>query len=266
MFYFVLVLAFFIGLLLGLLGGGGSILTVPALVYLMHLDPVVATAYSLFIVGISSLTGALRYVKHNYYSLKFALLFGLPSMAAVFATRTWLVPALPDELISTTLFVLTKQQFLMGLFAVLMLFTGIPMIGILRQKSKPQKQANSAKKLNLFVVFSQGSFVGLMAGLVGAGGGFLIVPALNLLAKLDIKKSIGTSLIIIAANSLFGFAGDALHRTMEWDILLPFAAITIAGVLVSTAYIEQINSEKLKKGFGYLTLMMAVYIVVKEFF
>lgn len=252
-----------IGLSLGLIGGGGSILTVPVLVYLFGVEPVLATAYSLFIVGSSSLVGAIPKYRNGMVNLKTAIIFGVPSIAAVFATRKFIVPRIPKEVFSIGDFIVTKNILMMVLFAILMVFASISMI---RDKKKTQEAEHGKQKFNYPVILLEGAVVGVLTGLVGAGGGFLIIPALVLLSKLPMKQAVGTSLLIIAAKSLIGFTGDISNYTMDWKLLLSVTALAIAGIFVGDALSKKIDGDKLKKGFGWFVLVMGIYIIVKELF
>lgn len=250
-----------IGLVLGLLGGGGSILSIPVLVYLFGVEPVMATAYSLFIVGTTSLVAAIPKYKEHLVNLQTGFLFGIPSIFSMFVTRKWVVPALPDPLFSAPFFTLTKGDFVLGLFAMLMVLASISMIRGKQQKSHPRLVA----VVKWHWVVLQGSLIGFLTGLVGAGGGFLIIPALVLLTGLNIKVAVGTSLFIIAINSLMGFAGDLFNQTMDWPLLIKITGLAIAGTFIGNSFSRKISQEKLKKGFGWFTLVVGAWILIKEF-
>lgn len=252
-----------IGVALGLIGGGGSILTVPVLVYLFHVEPVMATSYSLLIVGTTSLVGAMPKYLQGLVNLKTALVFGLPSIAAVYATRKFIVPLIPTELWSIGNLVITKSILMMLLFAVLMLAASISMIV---DKKLTATEEPVEQKFNYGLIFIEGIVVGVLTGFVGAGGGFLIIPALVLLSKLPMKQAIGTSLLIIAAKSLIGFAGDLSNYTMDWKLLGLVTALAIGGIFVGNALSKKVKGESLKKGFGWFVLAMGVYIIIKELF
>lgn len=255
-----------IGLSLGLIGGGGSILTVPVLVYLIGLSPVISTAYSLFIVGTTSLVGSYQFYKRGLVSLKTALVFGLPSMAAVYATRRYLVPAIPDEIFTVGDLMVTKNLMVMLLFAGLMVFASISMIKNKKPVEKEPEGTPSEQKFNYAGIVAEGAVVGTLTGLVGAGGGFLIIPALVLFSKLDMKMAVGTSLLIIAAKSLFGFLGDVANYQIDWMFLLPFTALSVAGIFAGSYLSTKIHADKLKASFGWFVLLMGVYIIAKELF
>src|SRR5690625_4994436 len=253
-----------IGISLGLIGGGGSILTVPVLVYLFEEDPVQATAYSLFIVGITSLAGSFTYFKRGLVNLKTALIFGIPSIVGVYATRAFILPAIPDPVWETESFILSKNLLLMTLFALLMIVASFSMI---RKNSAIQPKTDIAKEFKFLLIGVEGIVVGILTGLVGAGGGFLIIPALVLLSKLPMKEAVGTSLAIIAAKSLIGFAGEKFPETgANWTLLLSVTAFAVLGILIGSILSKRIDGKKLKPAFGWFVLVMGIYILTKELF
>jgi uncharacterized protein len=254
--------ALLMGLVLGIIGGGGSILTVPILVYVFGVEPVLATAYSLFIVGLTSAAGSVTHFRLGNVHYKAALVFGLPSIAAVYLTRKILVPMIPNVVATIGQYQLTKPVALLLLFAVVMVLAAFSMI----RKQKNTKTASSqAVQFNFPLIFLEGAVVGVLTGLVGAGGGFLIIPALVLFAKLPMKQAVGTSLVIIAAKSLIGFTGDAQGSLpIDWTFLGVFSLISIVGILVGAHYAQRISNEKLKPAFGWFVLVMGVWIILKE--
>lgn len=254
-----------IGISLGLIGGGGSILTVPVLVYLFHVEPVMATAYSLFIVGLSSLIGALPKYREGLIDLKTALIFGAPSIVAVFLTRKVLVPAIPDTLFQLAGLNVTKALAMMILFAVLMVAASVSMI---LDKKKEQVFKDETRVFNFPLILLEGAVVGILTGLVGAGGGFLIIPALVMLSKLPMKKAVGTSLLIIGAKSLIGFTGDVMENAaqMDWKLLAAVTLLAIIGIFMGNQLSKKIDGAALKKGFGWFVLVMGLYIIIKELF
>lgn len=251
--------ALLIGLVLGLIGGGGSILTVPILVYLLMINPITATAYSLFVVGVTSLVGAIKNIQKGLVDFKTAFSFAIPAVVSVFLTRLYLVPAIPSQLFTIGDFTVTKNIAIMLFFAILMLFSSISMI-----KSKSENNLDSQKKLSYISLVFQALTIGLITGLVGAGGGFLIIPVLVLFARLPIKKAIATSLLIIAINSLIGFIGDIVNIDVDWPFLLIFTSFSILGIFIGMYLSNYIEGRKLKKGFGWFVLIMGIYIIYKE--
>lgn len=257
-------LAALVGISLGLIGSGGSILTVPILVYIMGVDPVLATAYSLFIVGSTALVGGIQNAILKKVDFKTAIIFGVPSIAAVYATRLWLVPFIPNEIATIGSLVLTKPLLLMLLFAVVMIMASVSMIS---SGGKKQAEELQPMQYNYPLILVEGGVVGVLTGLVGAGGGFLIIPALVLLAKMPMKLAVGTSLFIIAAKSLMGFVGDLQgDETIDWFLLGMFTAASVAGIFIGSHLAKSIPGEKLKTSFGWFVLVMGVYIIVKELF
>ena len=251
-----------IGISLGLIGGGGSILTIPLLVYLFGVDPVLATAYSLFIVGIASLIGTFPKYKSGEVNVRTAAIFGAPSIIAVYLTRAFLVPAIPAVVFDIGDFVVSKALLIMIFFAVLMVFASVSMI---RGKKKNVEEAVE-QKFNYPMIVVEGVLVGTLTGLVGAGGGFLIIPALVILSKLPMKQAVGTSLLIIAANSLIGFTGDLGTQTIDWTLLLTVTGLAIAGIFIGNILSRKVSASSLKKGFGWFVLVMGIYIIIKELF
>ncbi len=250
-----------IGISLGLIGGGGSILTVPVLVYLFNVEPVTATAYSLFIVGATSLVGVFPKYKKSEINIKTAIVFGIPSILSVYSTRAFIVPAIPNEIFTIGSFVATKAFMTMLLFALLMVFASISMI-----KSNKQVVDEEGKQVfNYPMILLEGAIVGVITGLVGAGGGFLIIPALVLFSKLPMKQAIGTSLLIIAAKSLIGFTGDLGHQIIKWKLLISVSSLAIAGIFIGNGISNKIAGDKLKKWFGWFVLVMGIYIIFREF-
>lgn len=255
------VLAIIVGISLGLIGSGGSILTVPILVYIMAVNPVLATAYSLFIVGSTALVGGIKSALLKKVDFKTVLIFGIPSILAVYFTRAYLVPIIPDSLLTLGDFELTKSIALMLLFAIVMIMASISMI----KPSKNKLEEDIPMEYNYPMILLEGSLVGILTGLVGAGGGFLIIPALVILAKMPMKLAVGTSLFIIAAKSLIGFIGD-VQTTPDLDgsLLLIFTAFSVLGIFIGIALSKKIDGSKLKTAFGWFVLIMGIYIILKE--
>ena len=253
-------LAFLIGTTLGLIGAGGSILTITVLVYIMGISPTVSTTYSLFIVGITSLVGSIDYFRKGLVDVRKGLFFSFPAFIMVFTMRKFVVHQLPAVIYQSDSFVLSKNLMVMLLFATLMILASYSMI-----KSRKEAKETIAHHVSYWMIFLEGILVGTLTGFVGAGGGFMIIPALVIFAKLPMKQAIGTSLLIITVNSLFGAIGDfSAGVVLEWSFLIKFAAFTIAGVLVGGYLSKRIDGEKLKPAFGWFILVMGCWIIIKE--
>lgn len=249
-----------IGVILGILGGGGSILSIPILVYLLHIDVVMASAYSLFIVGITSFVGSIPKYKKHLVNLRTGFFFGLPSIASIFITRKWIVPAIPEVVYQTESFTLTKRVLILGVFAVLMILASVSMI-------RGRKEITTDNhRFRVVLVVLEGIIIGFLTGLVGAGGGFLIIPALVLLTGLPFKTAVGTSLFIIAINSLVGFLGDVLNYSMDWVLLLSVTALSVLGILIGDRVSKKIPARILRKSFGWFVLIMGCWILFVELF
>ena len=259
------VASIFIGISLGLIGGGGSILTVPVLVYLFGISAELSTAYSLFIVGTTALVGGIRNATLGNVNYKTAVVFTIPAFIAVYATRAYLVPAIPAEILTIGDFVLTKDIAIMIFFALVMLAASVSMIRN-KRKDVEEGEAEVEPQFNVPAIIAEGAVVGVLTGIVGAGGGFLIIPALVLFAKIPMKKAVGTSLLIIAAKSLIGFIGDVQRPDLEidWTLLLSVTAIAVVGIFIGIYLAKFIDGKKLKKGFGWFVLLMAIYIIGKQ--
>jgi hypothetical protein len=252
------IFAIVIGITLGLLGSGGSILTVPVLVYIGGMSPNTAISSSLFIVGVTSLAGVVNNGIKRMVNFKAAFTFALPSLVSVVLVRSWLLPLIPDTIISLSSFTLSKNLMLMLLFAVFMLAAARGML----KKNKAVIAANVAPSQMRMVL--TGFFTGIVTGLLGAGGGFLIVPALVLVLRQDIKQAVGTSLLIIALNALTGFAADLPNTTPNWSFLIGFSGLSILGLLAGVYISKFISGAKLKPLLGWFILAMGVFIIVKE--
>ncbi len=258
--------ALLIGLSLGLIGSGGTILALPIFVYLFHIKNMQeATHYTMFVVGVTAFIGAFRKYQEKLVDMKTAVFFLFPSLVSLFFTRKIILPLLPDKLFTIAGFVLTKDIFLLLLFAVVMFFASISMIKNAKQKDTdcfaqtPNANANHLKTTLVALL------VGSLTALVGAGGGFLIIPTLVLLKEHCMKRAIGTSLVIITVNSLIGFLGD-LHTEVNWKLVIIFSIIAVAGMLMGIKLSEKIQGEKLKKLFGIMVLIMGLFIILKELF
>lgn len=256
--------ALIIGVSLGLIGGGGSILAVPVLAYLFSVNEKVATAYSLFIVGASALVGGWKQHLKGFVDWRTSVVFGIPAIVGVTIVRHYVVPMMPDVLFTLGEFDFTRRMAMFGLFAALMVPAAYSML------KKPTVQAvkgHGKVKYNYPLILLEGLIVGGITGMIGAGGGFLIIPALVILANVEMKVAVGTSLIIIAFKSLMGFfLGDALTMEIDWSFLGIFTSLSLIGIFIGSYLGNFIDGNKLKKGFGYFILVMAVFIFYMEFF
>lgn len=251
--------AIVIGITLGLIGSGGSILTVPVLVYLFGVEASLATVYSLFVVGSTSLLGSANYFLKKQTDLRTVLVFGIPSVVAVFVTRRYLLSIIPDQIFTVGHFIMTKNMMLLLLFALLMIASSYSMI-----KKRNMDTHPTDVSINYPILFGQGILTGIITGLIGAGGGFLIIPALVNFMGMPIKKAVGTSLLIIALNSLVGFAFSAQDYLIRWNFLLGFTALAGGGILIGSYLSNRIDGKKLKPAFGWFVLVMGIYIIIKE--
>lgn len=249
------------GISLGMLGGGGSILTVPILVYLFGINAVSATAYSLFIVGLTSGVGAVSKYKEGLIDIKTGIIFAIPGFIGVFLARAYLVPNLPDEILKTSNFILTKDALIMLTFALLMIVASISMMK--GKKTTDENEATNDKKPLPIAI--EGLVVGLLTGFVGAGGGFLIIPALVMFGGLPMKLAVGTSLMIISMKSLFGFLGDVLvNPNIDWSFLLILSSISIVGIFIGSYLVRFVSEKKLKFSFGVFVLLMGAFILAQQ--
>ena len=259
------VCAMFVGISLGILGSGGSILTVPIMVYLLHVNVVDATGYSLFVVGITSAIGSAAYIRKKLVDIKTAAIFAVPSIVSVFLARQFLMPAIPNPVIATSSFILSKELLIMSLFALLMMVVAYNMIRKADYKEPDEKEFQN---LNYPGLISIGFISGILTGVLGVGGGFIIIPALVLFAKIPIRMSVGTSLLIIAFNSLSGFAGEVIekHDIMDYKFLFMFALLSVAGIFIGFRLTLRLYPAQLKKMFGWFVLVMGICIFIKEVF
>ncbi|HLV23788.1 MAG TPA: sulfite exporter TauE/SafE family protein [Moheibacter sp.] len=256
--------ALFIGLVMGLTGSGGSILSIPILAYLFHYDEKTATAYSLFIVGITALLGAGQSLYNRLVNFKSVWIFGIPAIIGVLLVRRIVMPVLPEVLFHIAGFEFTRRMFIFGLFGILMLLAAYTMLH--KAKVNLAEIDNQSFQFHPLMV-TEGFFLGVFMGLIGAGGGFLIVPALMLIAKLPIKEAIATSLVIVCLNCLVGFfLGDFFYMTIDWNFLFVFVGISFIGILIGGILTKLVNSSKLKKVFAYFIVLMAAFIFLMEFF
>jgi uncharacterized membrane protein YfcA len=249
-----------IGISLGLIGSGGSILTVPVLVYLFQVNPILATTYSLCIVGLSSIAGVISRMKQKLVDIKTIIFFGMPSVLGVFITRKFFLPNIP-KVIQVGNLLLSKSNFIMLFFASLMLISALSMI-----LGKNKKEIEGVLPVYGPTLMMVGLVEGMLTGIVGAGGGFLIIPALVILGKLPMKKAIASSIFIISIKSIVGFMGDISHTTIDWNFLIVIILLATLGIIIGNYLNKKIDGEKLKKGFGWFVLVMASIIFIEQIF
>lgn len=252
--------AVIVGLVIGLAGGGGSILTVPIFVYVFHIPAVLATTYSLFVVGATSTIGSINHTWNKRVDLRVTAAFALPSFISVYLSRRFLVPALPDPLFQFERFTLSKSQAILYFFAIVMIIAARAMI----RSDRPEQGEAADGRPRYSSLGLDGLAVGLLTGTIGAGGGFLIVPMLVLLAGLPVQRAVATSVLIIAVNSIVGFLGDIQHTDLNWNFLLPFTGLSIIGIFAGMYLAQFIAPDKLKKGFGWFVLVVAAYMLSRE--
>jgi uncharacterized membrane protein YfcA len=252
-----LLLATGIGVSLGLLGGGGSVLALPVLVYVMGVAPKSAIAMTLVIVGSVSLLGLIPHWRSGNVNLKTAAVFGSATMVGTFTGAK----------IATLPFV--SEIFQMFLFAVMMLLAAGFMI---YRSAKPIEPDNPLSlypkpicKYCWLWLLTEGLVVGVLTGLVGVGGGFAIVPALVLLAKIPMKQAIGTSLLIIFANSVTGFLGYLKYVSLDWHLMISFIFAASLGTIPGAYLARFVPAQKLQKTFGYFLLAVAVFVLVQNY-
>lgn len=251
-----------IGLSLGFIGAGGSILTIPVFVYILKKDPLSSSVYSMFVVGISSMAGAIQSIYNKLVDFRAVLMFGIPSIAGVLIARKLIFPSIPVKLFSIGSFTLSKNILFMLCLALLMSLSALRMLrGPINKNEATQVEQPAIPGLVL-----RGFLVGILAGLLGIGGGFLIVPALYFLAGLPVKQAIGTALLIITFNALFSFLSSYQSINIDWPLLVKFSSGAVLGILIGTKLSGKMPGDHLKKIFGCCVLCMSFYIVYKQFF
>ncbi|MBW8358876.1 MAG: sulfite exporter TauE/SafE family protein [Weeksellaceae bacterium] len=251
--------AIVIGLVMGIIGGGGSILSVPVFAYIFNIDAITATTLSLFVVGVTSSAGSVGFIRQGTVNFRTALLFGLPSVLGILFSRRVVLPHLPPFIINRWGITLTKEMFVLVLFALLMLISAFKMI-----RKIDRQRIRKSDEVNYTLLMSQGLLVGIITGFIGAGGGFLIVPALVMLLRVSMKQAVATSLFIISINSLIGFVSSLDKVPIDWNFLLSFTALSVVGILIGVQIAKKIEGRKLRPMFGWFVLVMAIFIILNE--
>lgn len=241
-----LALSLLIGVALGLLGGGGSILTTPILIYALGVETKAAIATSLLVVGITSSVAVVQHARAGNVDWRTGLIFGAAGMAGAFLgglVAAW-IPA----------------KVLMGLFALMMLATSVAMF---RGRKDPGVEGSGGQSIPK--ILADGLVVGLITGLVGAGGGFLVVPALVLLGGLPMKKAVGTSLLVIALKSFAGFAGHASHVTIDLELAALVSGSAVVGSFLGSLIATRVKPDSLRRGFAVFVLVMGCFVLYQQF-
>ena len=255
--------AFVVGLVLGITGSGGSILSMPILVYLFKFNAVTASAYSLFIVGATALTGSFQNFKKKLINYRTTILFSTSAVISVYVTRKYLIGLIPEIILSNNIIVIKKDQLIMVLFGILMLFAGFLMIKKTPRTIMKFKKTKTITP-NKLLIFFEGSIIGFLTGLIGAGGGFIIIPILVILSNLKMESAIATSLLIISTKSLIGFIGDIQNLIIEWDFLIIFTSISVFGIIVGQLIRKNVMENQLKKIFGSFVFIIGVLVLLRE--
>lgn len=238
-----LILAALIGISLGLLGGGGSILTVPILTYIVGIPAKPAIAMSLIVVGVTSAVASLQHARNHNVRWGTGLFFGVSSMLGAYlgGRVAYLIPG----------------TILLGAFGLMMLSTALAML-------RGRKESKGGKPQALWLVPVEGLIVGAVTGLIGAGGGFLVVPALALLGGLPMKQAVGTSLFVIAMKSFAGAAGHLGHVEIDWLLTAGFSVAAVLGTFVGTRMVSKLPQETLRKAFAFFVLIMGFFVIGAE--
>ena len=258
--------AIVVGVLVALVGAGGSILTVPILVYLLHVPPVAATGYSLLIIGITSLISTFGYMYRKMINYRIVVLFGIPSVIAVYLTRRFLVPMIPNEIYEQGNLLITKDSFLMLLLGVLIMLSAFSMISV-----KKNYQPNiSPQKVSSFqysrMILIEGVIIGTLTGFVGTGGGFMIIPALVILCQVPIKTAVGSALLIAAFKSGIGFLGEIGNNpNIDYELIGVFTGLALIGIAIGSFLSQKVSGYRLRNAFGYFILVIAIFILVREY-
>ena len=246
-----------IGIVLGAVGAGGSMLATPVLVYLFALSMETASAYSLFLVGMTSLAGV-AIKRKEHFVIGSALTFGIPSLAGAFVARKWIITCIPHCIARMQHFHLTKETLLLLMFSLMMIGSSLL---LLRQV----KSNNNRVDAKPYALIPAGLITGLLAGLMGAGGGFLILPSLLIFARLHFAPALGTTLLIISCNSLLGFCGDVLNHDVNWPFLLSITGLAIAGLFIGYWSHERLPSKReSQRGLAWCMMAIGIFVFCKQ--
>ncbi len=269
-----------VGVTMGMIGGGGFVL-LPTLIYLLDRESTLATAYTLVLIGVTALIGVLPRIKQRQVDFRIALTLGIPILLGTLLVRGWLTHLIPDFEVDSTgietkiplvLFQIgglhvTKRMLVLIVFAIVLLLSFASMMGWIGKDIKPRPNLRIESPTSYYVILiSAGLFIGILSAFIGAGGGVMIVPLLVVVMGAPMRTVIGTSLAIMAGKSTLGFSGDIFRigDKIEWGFLAGFAAVMIVGILIGTHVSRRIPVDKLRIGFAWLILAMAIFIFTKE--
>lgn len=273
-------IGFLVGVIMGFIGGGGSVL-LPTLIYLLDKESTLATAYTLVLVGVTALFGMFPRIRTNQVDFRTAITLGIPILIGTLLVRGYLTHLIPDHefdaaghetniplvLFQLGAFSVTKRMLVLLVFASVLLVSFMSMIGLIGRNIKPRPDYRKESPASYYgMLIGSGIFIGVLSAFIGAGGGVMIVPLLVVVMGLEIKTVVGTSLAIMAGKSIIGFSGDVFNigEKIEWGFLGTFAFIMVVGVILGSSLVRFVSGQKLKKGFAWFILAMAIFIFTKE--
>lgn len=254
-----LILTVFSGLTLGLVGGGGTILMLPILHYVMGFSISASTRLSMAIVGVTAFVGSLEYFRRGDVAIRAGFIFAIPSLLSVTMVRAFILPKIPTSIATVGHVEITKDKAILLLFSCVMILVAMAML-------RPVENPSRAIKNSVLSMSLSSAIVGLLTGFVGAGGGFLIVPALHLILNLPLRMAIGTSLFVIFINSVVGFAADLIKGSpLPWSSLAIVIVASVLGMFFGLTVSKKVRQHQLKKAFAFFILIIASLIFLKEF-
>jgi uncharacterized membrane protein YfcA len=247
------------GLVLGLLGGGGAAVSIPILVYAFGVPASVATGYSLLIVAFTALLGTVQNIRLKLVRYSALIKCGLPALISIYIMRRFLIHSIPNVFFTVHGFVMTKNSFILLLLAFFMVLVARNMIVAAKPKTDEPEPAP------YLLILIQSILIGLFTGLVGAGGGFLLIPLILSAEPMEFRNATATSLTLVTLNSFIGFLGDMQSNSqMDLTFLLAFMGCSIVGVLTGITIATRIDNKKLRLVFGYTMMVIAIYIIIRE--
>lgn len=254
---------FLMGLILGMMGAGGSILTIPIFVYLFNMEPFIAATHSLFVVAVTALFGSFSYIRKKEISVVKGITFIIPSFLGVVFAKKFILNIIPMTIYRSSHIQITKNFIIMTVFSILMMAASWTIL-----KNKIYEAHFNNKKSHRLVMALLGFVVGVVIGFVGIGGGFIMIPVFVILMGLKMREAIGTSLVIISINALFGFllSLNEFSVLINWQFLSIASLIAILGALMGSRYSHLINEKKLKFFFGWAILYLSLFIIGEQIF